>query len=329
MRICITGSSGYLGSLVLEKLEEHPQIKSIVGIDINHPRKTYKKLEFHKKDITENGLWEVMEGCDVLLHLAFIVEPILDYGLIYEINLHGSTNVFLSAIKGGINKIIYTSSVAAYGIMPDKPEVISPSTPMVKDTRSYYGHTKYLVEKVCDRIEELHPQVSITRLRPSVVAGARCPNFFNEFMLFPFLMDVPHGAAIPLVHEDDLAEAVLLSIFSEATGPFLVSYPESLPMKELAKILKKPCPTLPPFLTFLIGKILWRLRLSKFSMDWFYLFYENRFRRFDISRTRELLGWEPRKTAKETAEELVRTASFPWTDFFKPREFRIGGSKYR
>ena len=329
MNICVTGSSGYLGSLVLERLGEHPQVERIVGIDINEPRKKAEKLEFHRTDITEEGLSEIMKGCDVLLHLAFIVEPILDYGRIYEINLHGTINVFLSAIKTGINKIVYTSSVAAYGILPDKPEVISLSTPIVKDTRSYYGHTKYLIEKFCDRIEELYPGVSITRLRPSVVAGANCYNFFNEFVLFPLLMDVPHGAAVPLVHEEDLKDAVINAIFSEAKGPFLVSCPESLSMKELAKLMKKPCPTLPPSFVFLIGKTLWKLRLSKFSMDWLYLVYENRYRSFDISRTREVLGWDPKKSARETAEELIQTASFSWMDFFKPRRFRIGGQRYR
>ncbi len=329
MKICVTGSSGYLGSLVIKELAEHPQVNRIVGIDINEPQETLEKLEFHKVDITQKGLSEVMEGCDLLLHLAFIVEPILDYRRIYEINLHGTTNVFLSAIKAGIKRIVYTSSIAAYGILPDKPEVISLSTPIVKDTRSYYGHTKYLIEKLCDRIEELYPEVSIVRLRPGVVAGANCYNFFNEFALFPFLMDVPHGAAVPLVHEEGLKDAVIKAIFSEARGAFLVTSPKSLPIKELAKLMNKPCPTLPPSLIYLIGRILWRLRLSKFSMDWFYLLYENRYRSFDISRAKEVLGWEPRRSARETAEELIQTASFSWIDFFKPRRFRIGGQRYR
>jgi len=59
----------------------------------------------------------LFQGVDVVYHLAFMVEPpkTLSMREIDEINIEGSRRVFEGAMAGGVRKIIYASSVMAYG----------------------------------------------------------------------------------------------------------------------------------------------------------------------------------------------------------------------
>ncbi len=73
MRVFITGISGYLGSLLTSFLADDEKIREIKGIDIKEPSFKHEKVKFIKCDIRDENLLNLMKGCDVAVHLAFIV----------------------------------------------------------------------------------------------------------------------------------------------------------------------------------------------------------------------------------------------------------------
>ena len=86
---------------------------------------------------------------DVLIHLAFVVKEFIpDPETIYDINVNGSRNVLKIAAELGIKKVIYSSSVAAYGKNNSNSVYLTENSSLLgqKMNSFYYPYTKALVE---------------------------------------------------------------------------------------------------------------------------------------------------------------------------------------
>lgn len=329
MRVGVTGVSGYIGRLLLKRLEADQEVSQIVGLDVNPPPFKSKKLRFERIDIRDPSITGRLKGLDALIHLAFIVEPLKDRKAMYDINLGGSKNVFKAAEACSIPQLVVASSVAAYGTLKPGTDVVNESTPLVEEPRCYYAHTKYLVEKELDLFEERNPGVSVSRLRPTVLMGPDCYNFSLELASWPMMLDVPGGGRIPIVHEEDAAQAFYLALKKKAHGPFLISLPDSVPMTQFARMLGKRRAVLPGWAVYGLSWAMYRSGRGKFSPDWVILFLKNRYPRLDVSRARAELGWEPTHGSEETIRSHFEGVRLTWRDMFKKKDFRIGGMDYR
>jgi nucleoside-diphosphate-sugar epimerase len=329
MRVGVTGVSGYIGRLLFERLGADPGVSEVVGLDINPPPFTSEKLKFVKADIRSPSIQESLKGLDALVHLAFIVEPLKDRKTMYDINLRGSQNVLKAAEACSIPQLVVASSVAAYGTLNAGIEVIDEDTPLVEEPKCYYAHTKYLLEKELDGFEERNPGIIVSRLRPTVLMGPGCYNFSLELASWPVMLDVPGGGRIPIVHEEDAVQAFYLALKKKANGPFLISLPDSVPMAELGKILGKRRAILPGWAVYGLSWVMYRSGRGKFSPDWVVLFLKNRYGRFDVSRAKAKLGWEPVHGPEETVRSHFEGVKFsPW-HMLRKKDFRIGGMDYR
>lgn len=76
MIVAVTGINSALGKLLIPKLQAEPSIEKIIGIDLNEYRGNSEKIQFFKIDVRDkNGMERVLDGIDVIIHLAFIVNP--------------------------------------------------------------------------------------------------------------------------------------------------------------------------------------------------------------------------------------------------------------
>ena len=64
-----------------------------------------------------------------MVHMAFIVDEIKDKNKTHDINIKGSQQVFQAGAAAGVKKIVYTSSIAAYGSHADNPLGITEEMP--------------------------------------------------------------------------------------------------------------------------------------------------------------------------------------------------------
>ena len=148
MRYVITGGSGYIGTRLVDLLSRREDTERIVICDLVPPRGYKPKTEFERLDVRDRvAVRSVLErsGADVLVHLAFILNPLHDEHLMYDVDVNGTHNVLEAAADAGTGQVLVTSSAVAYGAFPDN------SVPLTEDD-PVRGVAQLLVRARQDRV---------------------------------------------------------------------------------------------------------------------------------------------------------------------------------
>ncbi|MEO7328707.1 MAG: NAD-dependent epimerase/dehydratase family protein [Minicystis sp.] len=234
MKIAVTGASGELGTLVLRRLAALPEVERIVALDVRAPMVASPKIEAVQVDVRDANIGAHLAGASALVHLAFLVTQWAPRAEMESVNVGGSKNVFEAAARAGIKTIVYSSSIAAYGVVPGHPVPIVETTPRRFQPEFAYSATKFQVEAFLDVFEKEHPDLTIARLRPAILAGTRMEHELGKSLdsgLFPDL----GGPTAPFVWDDDVAAAVVLCLKQRAHGAFNLVADEPLQARELAR----------------------------------------------------------------------------------------------
>ena len=101
---------------------------------------TYRRGDVLDRDAVDG----LVEGADVVVHLAFMIMGGAEESR--EVNLDGSRNVFEAAAAAGAKRLVYTSSVAAYGFHRDNPQPLTEDVPARGSDSHYYSAQKAEVE---------------------------------------------------------------------------------------------------------------------------------------------------------------------------------------
>lgn len=304
MKIAITGISSYLASEILPLLENDDTISEILGLDIIQRDYYSSKVIFKKRDVRDPQLEEDLKGYDAILHLAFIVNPLKNKKEIYSINIEGSTNVFNCAIKAGIKKIVHASSVAAYGAFPDNPIPIIEDFSIRKMKKTFYYHdTKYAVEKIMDELEEKHPNIIFTRIRPHVFLGKGIENFFKNFFKGDTVFGLSSDNLWQFVYVTDVAKMFYLALIKDAPGAFNCGGDNPISIRDMGKKLNKKVKNIPYQPTLGILVALQKLRIIKKDLaGWV------RTSRYpiivDSTKAKNILGWKPEFDTLGTVKQM-------------------------
>src|SRR4051812_29103201 len=232
MRIAVTGGSGQLGTLVLRRLADDRTIKEIVALDLRPPLIVSGKLRDVRADVRDPAIGQHLQGCDALIHLAFLVAKRGQRTLQDDVNVGGSMNVFRAAIASGVRRFLYASSVAAYGVVPGLPVPVVEETPRTRQAEFWYACAKFDVEAGLDDLERAHAGLSVARFRPAILIGRRMDHQLGAAMRRGYF---PDGGSMPVVWDEDVADAFLLALRSGARGAFNVTAEEPLTARELAR----------------------------------------------------------------------------------------------
>ena len=161
--IGILGGAGFVGSRLTVRLKERNLPFKIFDIKINNQldEKFYLDLE-------DPNSFDQLSNVNTIINLAAIhrddVRPLSRYD---NVNVQGSVNVCEAARKYGINKIIFTSSVAIYGFAPENTDELGEPNYF-----NDYGRTKYLAEQVYKKWQAEDPENrTLIIVRPTVIFG--------------------------------------------------------------------------------------------------------------------------------------------------------------
>ena len=308
--IVVTGISGYFGQVLLPYLERDAEVDRVIGID-RRPLENDaggSKLIFHQLDIRDARVEDALVGADVLVHLAFVLmrRPGDREEEIDEINVAGTRAVCQAAVRQGVRKLIFSSSVVAYGLHPDNPIPLTEESPLRPNPGLYYSRAKTAVEHYLDGLEAEHPEMIVTRLRPCTVVGPRAdPAQVNS--LVSSTIPTVRGADPPyqLLHEEDLARALHLVIRQNAPGTYNVTSDEPRTISQLVQSRDGRVIWLPYSAVRGLMWLMWRMGLSVFAPAWADL---SRYSLVASNEKLKGLGWMPRYSTVEALGALLAAA---------------------
>lgn len=294
MKIAVTGGSGQLGTLVLRRLAADRAVTEIVSLDLKSPRIASRKLRAVTADVRDADLARHLEGCDAVIHMAFIVVGLP--GVTFDaVNIGGSRNVFESAVQAGVRKILYSSSIAAYGVVPGHPLPLVESSPRIFQPGFAYSAAKFKVEEFLDGFEKEHPEISIVRLRPGILVGAYMEHTLGDALRRRVMIDFGATPA-PVVWDEDVADAIVLALKKDVSGAFNVMADDPQPISRFASNvglrLIRPPPAVVEGLQRVLP-LLGRLGVGH-AEDPAWLDNLNVTMVMDCTRAKTELGWNPK-----------------------------------
>lgn len=165
MKICVIGGSGFVGSQLIGLLTKQVRVE-IVNIDKQNSLQ-YPEVTKIANVLDKDKLSALMVGVDVVVLLAAEhkdnVSPV---SLYYDVNVNGMHNTLIAMKENGISRLIFTSSVAVYGLNKTNPSELHPSDPF-----NDYGQSKWQAELLLQDWHSQHPDWNINILRPTVIFG--------------------------------------------------------------------------------------------------------------------------------------------------------------
>ena len=265
LTVAVTGSSGYVGTKLIGLLALDDRVERILGFDVLRPAgPAPRKFVFDEVDVRNPELASRFEGVDVVIHLAFVMDPIHDEVAMRDINVNGSQNVLKAAGKAGVPKIVYTSSATVYGAHPDNDLPLTEDSPLRANLDFSYPAHKLEVEYVVREFQEEYPDAVVTVFRPAVVFGPHADSAWSHLLEMPLLFGI-QGYKPPLqfIHEDDVARALQFAVFNELNGTYNLAPEGWLEYDEVLAVLGKRRIDLPEPMAFSVAERLWAFGMGE------------------------------------------------------------------
>ncbi|HEY6334679.1 MAG TPA: hopanoid-associated sugar epimerase [Alphaproteobacteria bacterium] len=239
MRALVTGASGFIGSAVLRRLVESGfEVRALVRPKSDRRNLEGIRCEIVRGDLTdENSLVAALKGCETLFHVAadyrlWVPNP----GAIYRTNVEGTRNLMLAAIRRGISRVVYTSSVATLGLTADGSPADEDTPSSLEDMIGHYKRSKFLAEAA---VAELARDAGL----PAVIVNPSAPIGPRDARPTPtgrMIVQAARGkmpayvdTGLNVVHVDDVAEGHLLAHAHGAIGERYILGGENLSLREI------------------------------------------------------------------------------------------------
>src|SRR5689334_5147714 len=149
LTVAVTGPTGEIGRAFISALERSPEVERVIGMarrPFDVAGKGWEKTEYRRGDVLDrDAVDSLVEDADVVAHLAFVI--VAGDSESRQVNLTGSRNVFEAAAAAGARRVVYTSSVAAYGFHRGMPALIDEEEPVRGSSRHPYSAHKAEVER--------------------------------------------------------------------------------------------------------------------------------------------------------------------------------------
>ena len=306
--IAVTGASGLVGQQLLPRLAEDDRVTRLIGLDVRDPRRRVRDFDFHRVDIGGAELKPLLEGADVLVHLATVVDPIPDEALMARVNVEGTRRVLDAAAAVGVHKVIRVSSAAIYGAWPNNPVPLTEDATLRPNPGFAPAVHAAEVERLLGEWREQHPAVTVTTLRSAPVLGAGAERLPSRLLLGrPPLRVRGANAPVQVVHVDDLVSALTLAVAKDLTGTYNVAADGWLSADDARALLPRSLvPALPAQLLERLLARLWTTGLGDVPPSVVpYLVHP-----WVVANDRlKAAGWHPRNTNEEAIIEGVDSLS--------------------
>ncbi|PIR75845.1 MAG: hypothetical protein CO030_05165 [Candidatus Magasanikbacteria bacterium CG_4_9_14_0_2_um_filter_42_11] len=294
-RCLVTGGAGFIGSHLTDQLlADGHEVIVIDSLLLGKREFVNEKASFQEMDIREfSKMLPLCNGIDVIFHLA--ADPRLPLSIedpqeTHAVNVTGTLNVLDAARQAGVKKVIITSSAAVYG---DEPLPISED--MVPRPKSPYGMHKHMDEQYARLFHDLYGLETVSLRYFNVYGPRKLANGGYPMVIPVFLEQQKKGQPLTItgdgnqtrdyVHVSDVVRANILAWQSDVHSgePINIANGVQTSVNEIATLIGGE----KTYISERKGEV--------------------RFMQANISKAKELLGWEPTVELADGIAELKKT----------------------
>jgi UDP-glucose-4-epimerase GalE len=236
MRVLVTGGAGYVGSHAAKRLAETGHDVLIVDNLAEGHRPAIGKIPFESADLMDRPRVAALlkaHNIETVMHFAafaYVGVSVREPAVYYQNNIVGSLALLDAMRQAGVNRIVFSSSCATYGI----PQRVPITEDHPQNPISPYGFTKFVIERALADYAHAYG-LGYAALRYFNAAGAAADGSLGEdhdpeTHLIPLILQValgqrehveifgtdyptPDGTCIrDYIHVDDLAAAHIAAL---------------------------------------------------------------------------------------------------------------------
>ncbi|MFW1677445.1 UDP-glucose 4-epimerase family protein [Pontibacter sp. JAM-7] len=303
LHVLLTGVSGFVGRRLAHTLIESRKVQ--VRVSARNSNSSIEGLAPFHAELTPSFDWMLaLQNCDVVVHTAArahimkeeVVDPLAEYR---RVNVEGTLNLARQAAAAGVKRFIFISSIKVNGEQTPlgKPFLVD-DAPAPEDA---YGISKWEAEQGLQKLA-METGLEVVIIRPPLVYGPGVKgNFASLIQLVKKGLPLPLGAIHnrrSLVGLDNLVGLIITCIEHPAAANqvFLAGDGQDLSTSELlrgvakavgrsSRLIPVPASILMLAATLLGKKPMAQRLLGSLQVD--------------ISKARDLLGWEPPVSVEE------------------------------
>jgi len=307
--ILVTGAAGYIATNFLKALRRKLPEVHIVGLDLNAPKVALEDVTYLRGDMTTHA-WQqsiIETKPDVVVHLAFILNPMRDERRMHKINVQGTRNTFKAAKVAGAKHIVVTSSATVYGAKPDNPVPLTEEHPWDDNQVFQYAQDKAELENYYRDFRTENPDIRVGIVRPTAVFGPNVDNYLSRFLFaFPFLPVVMGSQPrMQIVHEDDVSNFLVCMVEQGAGGIYNVAPDDALDMDEIAELSNRRVVALPRILLEKSMRVLWKLGVKRVELPETFLDFATYPWLLSNAKAARELGFRPQYSSRETLKIML------------------------
>jgi nucleoside-diphosphate-sugar epimerase len=244
MKVFVTGGTGFIGGEVVRQLRErNDEVVCLVRSPEKAERVTALGCQLASGDLSdETAIRSGIEGCDAVVHAAAMYEvgiPASQRPAMWEANVAGTERVMNTALEGKVPKIVYVSTVGAFGNTHRRVVDETYEHPG-KEFTSYYEETKLEAHRVVKRMisEQSLPAIVV---QPGGVYGpgdtSQVADLLEQFLAGKLpLLPFPE-LGICLTHVEDIAAGILLALDKGKLGETYVLSGPATTMRDAVEVV--------------------------------------------------------------------------------------------
>lgn len=305
--MAITGAAGYLGTELARRCVVDGA--AVAGMDVRKPDERWPRdAEFTRGDVTDasSASWLASFAPDVLVHLAWVFDPIHDLEREALVDVEGTRNTFEAAVVAGVRRTVYPSSTTSYGIDPRRARALREDDPPVPNPGYPYGRFKAEVEHWLPDFRTAHPDVELVVARACVVLGRHTRNIVTHVTEWPVMFRVAgYNPPLQFLHEADAVDLMWWMMTEAPAATFNAAGPGTVSYKEICRMAGKPCLALPAAVLYPLVALGWRLRLLRFPAG--FLDYIRYPWLADTARMTAELGFHPKRSTRDAMADYLGT----------------------
>ena len=320
MRVLVTGANGHIGAHVVRALlDDGHEVKAFMREGCDQRGLAGLAFEPFYGDVMDAAsLEKAVEGCDAVIHLAAVYKTIANTAdEIVAPAIQGAENLYRAAHKAGVQRIVYTSSVASVGFSYD-PSALRTGNDWNDDPHNPYYIAKTRSEQAAQRLAR-ETGIHTVVICPAIVLG---PLDYRITPSNQLVMDWLNGTGqtyrggLSLVDVRDVARAHVAALHAGENCRRYIVGGDNIRVRDIGELLAGLTGFRPmhlPFnrtLTLLTARVVEGVcRTLKLNPPFTYdLVYEvaDRYAWYDCQETYETFGFTPKG-----AEEVLK-GSVEW-----------------